>query len=211
MLTHRLPHGGAIVLSGGPGAGKTSLLQALSGLGYITVAESGRAVIQQQRARAGDALPWRNRQAFATAMLDRDRRQYRRYSGRGGHPPDRRLRDVKNRSWRFFDRGVVDVLGYARLERLHESAAMRWAARRYRYAPEVLMLPPWPDIYRHDQERKQTLKEAERTFQVLWDTYLDQGYRPLLVPRGTIRERRDWVLSHLGLACPPIHDAPGKC
>ncbi|MCU5783594.1 hypothetical protein MA04_02894 [Alcanivorax balearicus MACL04] len=197
MFTHRLPHGGAIVLSGGPGAGKTSLLQALSGLGYITVAESGRAVIRQQQARAGDALPWRNRQAFATAMLDRDRRQYRRHSGRGGPV--------------FFDRGVVDVLGYARLERLHESAAMRWTARRYRYTPEVLMLPPWPDIYRHDQERKQTLAEAERTFQVLWDTYLDQGYRPLLVPRGTIRERRDWVLSHLGLACPPIHDAPGKC
>lgn len=197
MLTHRLPHGGAIVLSGGPGAGKTSLLQALAGLGYLTVTESGRAVIRQQRALAGDALPWRNRQAFAAAMLDRDRRQYRRYSRRGGPV--------------FFDRGVVDVLGYARLERLRESATLRWAARRYRYAPEVLMLPPWPDIYRHDQERKQTLAEAERTFQVLWDTYHDQGYRPLLVPRGTIRERRDWVLSHLGLACSPIHDAPGKC
>ncbi|AFT69727.1 ATPase family protein [Alloalcanivorax dieselolei B5] len=188
MFTHRLPHGGAIVLSGGPGAGKTSLLQALSGLGHITVAESGRAVIRQQQACGGDALPWRDRQAFAAAMLDRDRRQYRRHC------------DVKNRSWRFFDRGVVDVLGYARLERLRESAAMRWAARRYRYAPEVLMLPPWPDIYRHDQERKQTLAEAERTFEVLWDTYLDQGYQPRLVPRGTIRERRDWVLSHLGLA-----------
>ncbi|MGI9575758.1 AAA family ATPase [Alloalcanivorax xenomutans] len=197
MLTHRLPHGGAIVLSGGPGAGKTSLLQALARFGYLTVTESGRAVIRQQRALAGDALPWRNRQAFAAAMLDRDRQQYRRYSRRGGPV--------------FFDRGVVDVLGYARLERLLESATLRWAARRYRYAPEVLMLPPWPDIYRHDQERKQTLAEAERTFQVLWDTYLDQGYRPLLVPRGTIRERRDWVLSHLGLACSPIHDAPGKC
>ncbi|MEQ9508007.1 MAG: AAA family ATPase, partial [Alloalcanivorax xenomutans] len=95
MLTHRLPHGGAIVLSGGPGAGKTSLLQALAGLGYLTVTESGRAVIRQQRALAGDALPWRNRQAFAAAMLDRDRRQYRRYSRRGGPV--------------FFDRGVVDV------------------------------------------------------------------------------------------------------
>ncbi|SOC04224.1 predicted ATPase [Alloalcanivorax xenomutans] len=197
MFIHRGLHRGAIVLSGGPGAGKTSLLQALARFGYLTVTESGRAVIRQQRALAGDALPWRNRQAFAAAMLDRDRRQYRRYSRRGGPV--------------FFDRGVVDVLGYARLERLRESAALRWAARRYRYAPEVLMLPPWPDIYRHDQERKQTLAEAERTFQVLWDTYLDQGYRPLLVPRGTIRERRDWVLSHLGLACSPIHDAPGKC
>ncbi|KAF0807075.1 hypothetical protein A6D6_01074 [Alcanivorax xiamenensis] len=197
MFIHRGLHRGAIVLSGGPGAGKTSLLRALSGFGYHTVAESGRAVIQQQQARGGEALPWRNRQAFAAAMLDRDRRQYRRYANRDGPV--------------FFDRGVVDVLGYARLERLRESAAMHWAARRHRYAPEVLMLPPWPDIYRNDQERKQTLAEAERTFQVLWNTYLDQGYRPLLVPRGTIAERRDWVLSHLGLACAPIHDTPGKC
>ena len=47
-----------IVLTGGPGSGKTTLIEALRRLGLATAPETGRAIIREQVAIAGPALPW---------------------------------------------------------------------------------------------------------------------------------------------------------
>lgn len=47
----------AIVLTGGPGMGKTSIINHLKSMGYKTVKESGRDIIQQQLAVGGRKLP----------------------------------------------------------------------------------------------------------------------------------------------------------
>ena len=47
-----------IVFTGGPGAGKTSVIEKLIELGYACAPEVGRKVIKQQVALDGDALPW---------------------------------------------------------------------------------------------------------------------------------------------------------
>ncbi|WP_414897005.1 AAA family ATPase [Rhodovulum sp. YEN HP10] len=44
------------VLTGGPGAGKTSLITELACRGFHTIPESGRAVIREEMASGGDAL-----------------------------------------------------------------------------------------------------------------------------------------------------------
>ncbi len=57
------------VITGGPGAGKTSLLEALAAAGHACMPEAGRAVIRDQRAIGGPALPWTDPPAFAAQML----------------------------------------------------------------------------------------------------------------------------------------------
>lgn len=47
------------VVTGGPGAGKTSLITELARRGFHTIPESGRAIIREEVARGGDALPGR--------------------------------------------------------------------------------------------------------------------------------------------------------
>ena len=60
------------VVTGGPGAGKTSLITELARRGFHTVPESGRAIIRDEVQSGGDALPWADRPAFAQKMLERD-------------------------------------------------------------------------------------------------------------------------------------------
>ena len=53
------------VVTGGPGAGKTSLITELARRGFHTISESGRAIIREEMASCGDALPWADRMAYA--------------------------------------------------------------------------------------------------------------------------------------------------
>ncbi|TIV93045.1 MAG: ATPase, partial [Mesorhizobium sp.] len=46
------------VVTGGPGSGKTSLIEALALKGIQHMPEAGRAIIQDQVRIKGNALPW---------------------------------------------------------------------------------------------------------------------------------------------------------
>lgn len=45
------------IITGGPGAGKTTLIDALSAAGFPTSREAGRRIIQEQLDSGGSALP----------------------------------------------------------------------------------------------------------------------------------------------------------
>lgn len=57
------------VITGGPGSGKTSLIEALAGEGIRHMPEAGRSIIQDQVDIGGAALPWDDWDAFAALML----------------------------------------------------------------------------------------------------------------------------------------------
>jgi predicted ATPase len=65
------------VVTGGPGSGKSTLIEALAASGVPGMPEAGRAIIQDQVAIGGNALPWSDRQAFAELMLSWEMRSYR--------------------------------------------------------------------------------------------------------------------------------------
>jgi predicted ATPase len=65
------------VITGGPGSGKSTLIDTLAEHGICTMPEAGRAIIQDQVAIGGEALLWSDRLAFAELMLSWDMRSYR--------------------------------------------------------------------------------------------------------------------------------------
>jgi len=170
------------VVTGGPGAGKTTLIDALARSGFAVAAEAGRAVINEQQASGGRALPSVDALAFAAAMLARDVAAYEAHRAAAGPV--------------FFDRGIPDSVGYLRLEGLPVPPAMLRAAQVHRYA-RVFICPPWPDIYVTDQERRQTHEVAVRTYEAMVETYGALGYRPIEVPRTTVAERARFVLESI--------------
>jgi predicted ATPase len=169
------------VLTGGPGAGKTSLLAALAAAGHLTAPESGRQTIRDQVAVGGRALPWADRALYAEIMLAIDMAAWRAHAAEPGPV--------------FFDRGVADVLGYVRLEGLAAPPHLERAAATLRYRDPVLAFPPWPEIYATDTERRQDMATAEATYAMVTATYRGLGYRLVEVPRGTIAARAAFVLA----------------
>ena len=168
------------VLTGGPGSGKSTLIEALAVAGLRTAPEAGRAIIRDQAAIDGRALPWVDPLLFAEMMLARDLQSYADHAGRDGPV--------------FFDRGIPDVIGYLTLVGLPVPDHMRKAAALCRYNARVFVCPPWPEIFTQDRERRQTPEEAERTYEVMITTYAECGYRPVEVPREGVAARRQFVL-----------------
>lgn len=168
------------VVTGGPGSGKTALIEALASAGESCVAESGRAIIQAQTASGGTALPWVDPAAYADAMLERDVTAYAAARA--------------TRSRVFFDRGLPDIMGYRQLAGLPFCHATDGACCIHRYNGRVFVAPPWPEIYANDAERRQTWQEAERTYRMMAEVYPAYGYELVELPRASVTERVAFVL-----------------
>ncbi len=172
-----------LVLTGGPGSGKTTLAAALAREGIATMPESGRAVIRDQRAAGGRALPWDDRAAYAREMARRDIANW--------HAARRLDGPV------VFDRGLGDVIGYLRLCDLPVPPGLLAEARSYPYAQSVLLAPHWPEIYRNDTERLQDETEARATCTAVAAAWEELGYELAELPRAPVAERVRFVLATL--------------
>lgn len=171
------------VITGGPGSGKTTLVDALGQAGYMRTIEAGRVVIQRQLSARGNALPWGDRIRFAELMLAWEICSYQMaVNGEGAV---------------FFDRGVPDVLGYLRLIGETIPVRMERAAKQFRYNRRVLIVPPWQEIFHQDRERKQDFAEAVRTYDVMIATYSELGYELVEIPRVPVAERMQFVIDHI--------------
>ena len=170
------------MITGGPGSGKSTLIQALAREGYATAAEeAGRAIIREQAAIGGTALPWADARLFAELMLSWEIRSHREACERGHAAV-------------FFDRGVPDVIGYLKVTGLTAPPHMDAAARMIRYHHRVFIAPPWPAIYGQDAERKQTLEEAGLTYKAMVETYQAYGYELIELPKVSVAERVRFVV-----------------
>jgi len=171
------------IVTGGPGSGKSSIVEALHQQGYARSIEAGRGVIQGQMAIGGRALPWSDRLLFAELMLSWEIRSHQVAEQHDGPV--------------FFDRGIPDVLGYLRLLELSVPEHMIKAASAFRYNRKVFIAPPWREIYSQDRERKQDFDEAIRTFESMVATYTTLDYQLIKIPCTPVGERVSFILDHL--------------
>ncbi|MEG0927312.1 AAA family ATPase [Chryseobacterium sp.] len=170
------------IITGGPGAGKTTLLNELHSHGFRIVPEDGRRIIKEQIDLKGEGLPWANKKLFAELMFEAAQKSYQEMIEIPGWDPV------------FFDRGILDTIGYLKLENIPIPQEMEVSARKMVYNKNIFILPCWRDIYENDLERKQTWNEAVQTFDCMMETYLKYGYNIIEVPKSTVTDRVRFIL-----------------
>jgi predicted ATPase len=171
-----------VVITGGPGAGKTALLLALEARGYTIVGDSARTIIQERRKRGLSPRP--SPADFANEILQMDVEHFVRHAATPGHV--------------FFERGILDALAaFHAVAPLRDDQLHTWLSK-YSYCPNVFVLPPWKAIYVNDAERDHTFEHAEWVYHVTRKWYRRLGgYRLIEVPKVSVEERCTYVLNAL--------------
>lgn len=170
------------VITGGPGGGKTTLLENLAAWGYRVAPEAARRIIRE---RLSVGLPPRAEPAsFAREILDSDIQQYRAAMDHDGTT--------------FFDRGVLDALYMLDLESALSRDEITSHVQAFPYNAIVFLLPPWEAIYGMDSERDQTFEESVAVFEGMKRWYSRWGYETVAVPRASVEARVSFILEAIG-------------
>ena len=169
------------ILTGAPGSGKTAILEELRG-SLRCVDEAARRVLAEQRAIGGPGTPERDPARFVELLVEVALADHERAS-LGGGPT-------------LFDRGIPDCIAYAIHLGVDPGPSVH-ASERYRYHEEVLILEPWEEIYATDDERTMSFADTLTFHSVLVQVHERAGYRSIVVPRGSARDRAGFVRDHL--------------
>lgn len=174
------------VITGGPGVGKTTLLNELSRYGFQIVPEEARRIIQEQIGKEGNGLPWKDKELYAKLMLQASVKTYKETSL------------CPHFESIFFDRGILDAFCYLEMEHISLSEDLDTIARENRYHQNAFILPPWQEIYKTDSERKQSWDEALSTFYKMKETYLKYNYEIIEIPKDSPINRCKFILDKIG-------------
>jgi len=173
-----------VILSGCSGGGKSTLLAELGRRGLAVYEEPGRQLVKEQLFIGGDALPWADIDGFIALTVSRA--IYNLVSAaRAGRPT-------------VFDRGIIDQI--AGLEQLGRPVppALATAAERFPCHRRVFLVPPWPEIFAGDRERRHSFAAAVEAYEGLRQAYERRGYETMLLPKTDVAARADFMLDALG-------------
>ena len=179
-----------IVITGGPGTGKSSLVRHLEASGHICYPEIIRNLTEAAK-EASDKEEFTTNPlafvddplAFNKKLLDGRMQQFQDASG-------------NNSDLIFFDRGIPDVLAYMDYFQQEYSEEYQNACKEMRY-DRVILLPPWEAIYQSDGERFESFKEAQEIHTFLMQTYMRYDYEPYILPTAPIPQRAALILEAL--------------
>ncbi len=175
-------HTTKIVITGGPGTGKSSIINGLIKRGYFCLEEISRQVTLEARKEGTEQLFLTNPLLFSQKILTARKQQFA---------------DAENstKSLIFFDRGMPDVLAYMNF--IGDSYPEEFVNECKNHSYDaVFVLKPWKAIFKSDSERYETFEQAVEIHDFLIDIYGQFNYQLNDVPFGTIDERIDYILNH---------------
>lgn len=172
-----------ILLIGGPGSGKTSIINALTEKGYVCYPEISRQVTLEAQKTGIDQLFLKEPLLFSELLL----------KGR----IDQFNNAVKeNTTCVFIDRGIPDVLAYMHYIGDAYPPAFDDACKNHRYT-KIFILPPWEAIYVSDNERYENFEQAKLIHNHLVETYESYGYQLTEVPKANLETRITFILNNI--------------
>lgn len=172
-----------VLIIGGPGSGKTTLINHLSDMGYICYPEISRQVTLEAQKRGIDQLFLAQPLLFSELLLQ-------------GRIEQHKQAQKESTNLIFIDRGIPDVLAYMHYIGDCYPENFDRACKEYNYS-KVFLLPPWEHIYESDEARYENFEQASVIHTHLVATYQKYGYELIEVPKDTVEQRAHFILGRL--------------
>lgn len=171
-----------IIITGGPGTGKSTLIDLLSQQGYSCYPELARQVIKEQLELGSNLFPWADVKGYSDLLFERICCQ---------------VEDANGSGVIFFDRSPVDVLAYLELAGVGPDVEQLMAIRSLKYYPKVFYTPFWQEIYQTDSERRESPEEAKIVDDTIAQTYRNLGFELIEVPKVSPLQRLTFIEQQL--------------
>ena len=171
------------MLIGGPGTGKSSVLDELERRGFICMSEISREITLEARKKGIEQLFLKEPILFSKLLLEGREKQY--------------IDAITHKSdFVFFDRGIPDIHAYMDFTKKDYPDFFKAKSLKFKY-DHVFLFKPWKKIFTSDNERYESFEES-----IIIDIYLQKSYRELNymimeVPFDTIEKRTDFILNQL--------------
>lgn len=172
-----------IVIIGGPGTGKSSIIEGLVAKGYCCYPEISREVTLEAKKQGIEQLFLENPLLFSQMLLDGRIKQFN---------------NAKNEPHQlvFIDRGIPDVVAY--LDYIGDQYPKHFIdACNENVYTKIFILPPWEEIYKSDSERYENFEQAKKIQEHLKKTYTNYGYTLIEVPKDSIDNRILFILDKI--------------
>lgn len=174
-----------IVLTGGPGAGKSSILLALERRGNYIIREAAEDHIKLRQAQ-GQAEPW-TESDFQEKILNLQRSRERKIPEKVG--------------WRdriYIDRGIADGLAYAEPgTKTYEKILEASKRAKTQYYQKVYLIEALGQTEKTGV-RRENHDEAVELGDKLERVYKDLGYEIVRIGQGTVNERANQIDDNVG-------------
>jgi predicted ATPase len=172
-----------IALIGGPGTGKTTLINALKAKGYHCMDEISRQITLEAQEQGIEQLFLEDPLLFSKQLLLGRQNQFLNA-------------ETHSENFVFFDRGLPDVVAYLDYLDTPYPESFKTVCTQHKY-DQVFILKPWEAIYTQDNERYESFEQALFIHEFLVKTYAEYGYTCSDIPFGTVESRIDFIENYL--------------
>lgn len=170
-----------VIIIGGPGTGKSTIINELIKRDYACLEEISRQVTLDAKKKGIDQLFLTNPLLFSELLLKGREQQFQSANSLET--------DIV-----FFDRGIPDVLAYMDFIGVEYPAHFVDTCKKSKY-DAVFILKPWEAIYTSDNERYEDFNQAKDIHKHLVNTYQSYNYSLIDVPFDIVEKRTDFILN----------------
>ena len=172
-----------IIITGGPGTGKTSLIEELKKNNFKCFDEISREITLKYRKKGIEQLFLSDPNLFSQELLNGRIQQFNKSIN-------------LQADCVFFDRGIPDIIAYLNFKKVDLSQKILESVDKYKY-DMIFLLEPWEGIYSSDIIRYESFDQVITIDSYIKNTYKEFGYNPIIVPKDNIKNRVDFVINSL--------------
>ena len=175
-----------IVITGGPGSGKTEIINSLSKKNFYCFKEVSREIIRPEQLKGIENYFSDKPIEFSKRLIKKRKEQYIESSN---------LSLSKRKPVIFFDRGLHDIFAYLNyIKKSYNN--IKFKLEDYSY-DTAFILPPWKEIYKTDSERKETYEQSIQIHKHIRSIYIKYKIQLFEIKPNTIENRVSEILKYL--------------